>query len=165
MNKPVTIYNAFIKAVDGFNMRQNTCRRYLADLLGYRGDNASIQFSNALNPNNESKMLNHAKEEILLHALDDIAVKEYFTERMRAFGLRPVSICPVTITAVSFHEAIDNAMIEGDEAFKVTKRALKDKVLTSDELRDIIKESREASVKYQEIVDMAEVKLGEQDDK
>ncbi|MFK5976907.1 MAG: hypothetical protein QM493_10390 [Sulfurovum sp.] len=164
MNKPLSIYTALSNAVDGFNLRNNTCRKHLADALGYRGVNASIQFSNALSPNNDFKYLNHAKEQSLLYAMDDIAVREYFTIRLREFGLRPISINPIKMTIIKLHDATDDAMIEGDEAFKVTKLALRDKKLTIEELVAIERENREASLKYQEIADMAKGQLVEASD-
>jgi hypothetical protein len=165
MNKPLGIYKSLTKAIDGFNERHDTCRKYLADLIGYRGENASIQFSNALNPNNTSKTLNHEKEEAILHALDHEGVKEYFTGRLKAYGMRPVDTCRPETTVINLHEAIDNATIESGEAHKTTKLALKDNTLSEDELRAIVKENEEAQVSHAEVADMAKKRLAEMEEK
>ena len=164
MNKPLAIYTALTKAIDSFNERHDTCRKHLAEAVGYRGENASIQFSNALNPNNDTKFINHEKEEIILHALDHEGVKEYFTRRMKAFGMRPVEMCRPEMTLISLHEAIDNATIESGEAHKTTKLALKDSTLTPDELRAIVKENSEAQVSHAEVAAMAQKRLNDMEE-
>jgi len=161
MNKPHTLYAALTEAVDNYNERNNCTRAQLADAVGYVGKNAAIQFSNALNPLNHSKTLNDEKKYILLHELDDEDRVIFFTQYMRQFNLRPVAIERCSITFVDMHDMIDDAMMEGDEAFKITKLALRDKTLDEDELRAIVKENTEAAQKYQELADMAQHRLDE----
>ena len=159
MNKPTILYTAFTKAVDDFNTRHHLCRGHLAAELGYSGENAAIQFSNALSPKNNDKTINDEKKYLLLHALDDQARMVFFCEWMRQFGLRPMPINVTKFSTMDFHEAIDDAEIESSEAFATTKMALKDKTLDEDELEAIIKENLDAAHKRYEIVAMATSRL------
>ena len=54
---------------------------------------------------------------------------------------------------------VDDAMIEGDEAFKVSKMALRDDTLDENELKAMMKEHDEASKKHREAYEMAEARL------
>lgn len=159
MNKPVLLYTALTKAVDDFNTRHHLCRGHLAAALGYHGENAAIQFSNALNPRNSDKTINDEKKYLLLHALDQKAVKLFFTEWMRQFSLKPVEVGVPCISIGNLETVIDDAQMESGEAFRVTKMALRDETLTKEELEAIIKENKEASEKHNEVVLLAESRL------
>ncbi len=159
MNKPLILYTALTKAVDNYNERNHYSRSKLADDLGFMGENASIQFSNRLNPLNHSKTLNDERKYILLHKMDLEDQVIFFTHYMKQFGLKPVAINAPEITFLSMHEAIDSAQIESAEAFHVSKMALKDGTLTIDELEAIVKEESEAEQAHAELRAMAEQRL------
>lgn len=161
MNKPFIYYTALTKAVENYNKRHNYKRGHLADLLGFVGPNAANQFSNALNPINHDKILNDEKKYTLLYALDPEDRIVFFTHYMRQFGLKPVPINTPVVTFTSLHHAADNAMIEGDEAFKTIKLSLRDKTLDRDELKDIIKETTEAEHAHAQTRIMAQARLDE----
>ncbi|MFA6691333.1 MAG: hypothetical protein WCR98_05055 [Saccharofermentanales bacterium] len=159
MNKPTILYTAFTKAVDDFNTRHHLCRGHLAAELGYSGENAAIQFSNALSPKNNDKTINDEKKYLLLHALDDQARMVFFREWMLQFGLQPSVLQVSAVCTSDFHTVIDDAEIEISEAFRVTKMALKDQTLDEEELEAIIKENLDAAHKRHEIVAMATARL------
>lgn len=161
MNKPYILYTALTEAVDHYNERNNYTRGHLADAIGFVGKNASIQFSNALNPLNHDKTLNDEKKYTLLHALDHEDRMVFFTNYMKQFGLRPACIMTPDVVHVNLHQVVDDAQIEADESFKTSKLALRDGTLTKDELKAIIKESSEAEAKQAEIRAIAQARLKE----
>ena len=155
MNKPLILYTALTKAVDNYNTRHHYSRSKLADDLGFVGENAAIQLSNALNPMNHDKTLNDEKKCRLLHTLEYEDLLVYFNHYMRQFGLRPVSIRRDEATVGSIHSVIDEALIVDGEAFKITKDALRDKTLTAKELEEIIVYNRKAAKMHFSMVDIA----------
>lgn len=156
MTKPFIYYTALTRAVDDYNERHDYKRATLADKLGFVGENAAIQFSNALNPLNHGKTLNDERKYTLFHALDQEALTVFFTHYMKQFSLKPVPVSVPVVTFKSLHHAADNAMIEGDEAFKTIKLSLRDRTLTRDELKAIIKETSEAEEAYAQTRIMAQ---------
>jgi|GEM_PF-3192957 len=159
MNKPFIYYTALTKAVDNYNTRNLYTRGKLADDLGFIGENAANQFSNALNPINHDKTLNDEKKYKLMHTLEEEDLVIFFAYYMKQFGLKPISVSTPCVTYESLHQAADDAMIEGDEAFKTIKLSLRDKTLTSYELRAIVKESTEAEHAYAQTRVMAQNRL------
>jgi len=158
MTKDTIKYIALTKAVTSFTSRHHVDRGHFADILGYRGDNASVQFSNTLSPNTD-KTFNSMREKLLLDALDIESLRIYFDERMRQYGLETKMTYVSHLSNVNFHMVVDDAMIEGDEAFKVSKMALRDDTLDEAELRAMMKEHDEASKKHREAYEMAEARL------
>lgn len=164
MNKPLILYTALTKAVDDYNERHYLTRGHLADAIGFFGENAAIQFSNALNPLNHDKTLNDEKKYKLLHSMDHEAVKVFFAHYMKQFGLMPVEIMTDTSsTLISFHAAVDDVMLESDDVFKTTKMALKDEKLTTDEIHDIIKELDESDAANAKLRAMAKCRMEEKE--
>lgn len=159
MNKPTNLYSALCKAVDSFGSRHFVTRGHLADMLGFHGENAAIQLSNALNPNNYDKSLNDEKKELLLHSIDHEARIVFFTEYMRQFGLKPAVMGVHVLSMAEIGMALDDAEMESSEAFKAGKMAIKYGTLTQKDIEAIIKESSESSRKHDEIVAMAEARL------
>lgn len=162
MNKPYPLYTALTKAVDDFNDRHALKRDHLAQELGYRGENAGRQLSNALNPNNTDKSISDHRKSLLLHAMDEEARMTFFAEWMRQWGLRPVSMSAPNVCSIKvFATKVDDAQMEADESFKTSKIALRDGTLTEDELRSIIKEATDAMRLQEEIILMANERLKE----
>ena len=159
MNKPLILYTALTKAVDNYNTRHHYSRSKLADDLGFIGENAAIQLSNALNPMNHDKTLNDEKKCRLLHTLEYEDLLVYFKHYMQQFGLRPVSARRVEARLTSMHNAADAALIVDGETFRVIKDALRDKTLTAKELKAIISYNAEAEKIHAEIRHMAEDRL------
>jgi len=159
MNKPLILYTALTKAVDNYNARKLYSRSKLADDLGFLGENAAIQFSNALSPTNHDKTLNDERKCILMHTLEYEDLIVYFTHYMKQFGLRPVSVRRAESSITQMHQVTDDAMIAGSTAFQTTKRSLRDKTLTSDQLKAIIEESKAAEELYAEVRLLAQARL------
>lgn len=159
--KSKSFYTAMTKAVDDYNNRHNLNRGYFADVLGYKGDNASRQLSAALNPHSDDKTLNDERKEALIEEMDIDARMVFFTAYMKQWGLKPemIDVPAVSIEDINIHIALDNALIESDDAFKTGKFALRDKTLDEAELRAIIKESEEAARKHDETAMLAKARL------
>lgn len=161
MSKPYTTYIAFTRAIDDYCERHDITRGCFALRIGFTGPSAENQISNHLNPNN-TKNISHEREQRILHQLDDEARELYFKMRTKEFGM---SVC-LDFKALEllddddFHGLADAAMIEGDEAFATTKRALQDGSLSHKELKQIAKECRESAQHYERMADVAEMKLG-----
>jgi len=158
MDKPYNLYTALTKAVDDYNNRHMLNRGHLADVLGFTGDNAAIQLSNALNPNNHTKTLNDEKKYRLLESVDDEARMVFFREWMRQWGLKPAKMSAPTME-VCMSILVDDAQMEADDVFKTAKMALRDETLDEKECLDIIREAEEAMRKQEEIIAMAHKRL------
>ncbi|MDM5272097.1 hypothetical protein PGH07_07885 [Sulfurovum sp. zt1-1] len=141
MNKPILLYAALTKAVDDFNTRHNITRGHLADAIGFSGDNAAIQFSNCLNPNNYDKSLNAQKIDLLIHTIDHEARMVFFREYMRQFGIKPVSYELFNVTVNDLRHAADKAAIEGSESIIANMKALSDGEVTVEEAEIMLKEA------------------------
>jgi len=158
--KPYSLYAALTKAVDNYNERHHLNRGHLADALGYAGDNAARQLSNALNPNNSEKTISDHRKKLLFHAIDEEARMVFFTEWMRQWGLKPAKISAPTFCSVhEFSVLVDDAQMEADDAFKTAKMALRDETLSEDECKAIIKEATEAMRMQEEIIAKAHARL------
>jgi len=161
MNKPFNMYRAICAAVDDYNERHHYSRGYLADEIGFVGENAARMFSNAINPINHDKSLNDERKEALFHKIDNEARMVFFTEWMRQWELKPVRMTKPSCSITSFHIVVDDAQMEADDSFKTAKMALRDETLDEDELEAIIKEATEAMRKQEEIIAMANSRLEE----
>ncbi len=159
MNKPLILYTALTKAVDHYNVRNHYSRSKLADDLGFIGENAAIQLSNALNPLNHDKTLNDEKKCRLLHVLEYEDLLVYFRHYMQQFGLRPVSIRRYAASIKDMHQVADDAVIAGGEAFRVTKGALVDKTMTAKDIEAIITHNSAAEEAHAKLREMAEERL------
>lgn len=152
-------YLALTEAVDNFNERHYVTRGYLADIIGFKGENAAIQLSNYLNPNNETKLFNHRQFIQLLRAFDDLARRAYFDAMMKPFGYETCKIVySDTVdeeSLKSLHTRTDDAMVKGMETFKTVKISLKDKTLDKKELIAIEKEARETKEHFRDIEETA----------
>ena len=155
MTKDLTLYTAHKKAIDSYCERHCVDRGHFADILGFNGENAGIQLSNCLNLNSD-KTLNDKRKNLLLQAYDDISRRIFFDELQRPWGYTTCkikSVVPVDIKV--FHILADDAMMEGDEAFRTIKMSLRDKTLDEKELINIEKECKEAKELYRELEEQA----------
>ena len=157
--KPYHIYIALTRAVDNYCERHGIGRGAFALRVGFTGVNAENQLSNHLNPRSD-KNISHEREYMIMCELDDVAREVYFGMRGKEWGIGVSSdTAPAVSVEMSFHVLADDAMIEGDEVFATTKKALKDGCLDKKEVKAIRKEAAEAVTHYQKIVDLAEMKL------
>ncbi len=157
--KPYHIYTALTRAVDDYCERHDIGRGAFAIRIGFNGENADNQLSNHLNPRS-MKNISHEREYMIMCELDDKAREIYFRMRAKEWGLNVGRVAEQAVPMeMSFHVLADEAMMEGDEAFAVTKKALKDGVLNKKEVKAIRKESKEAADFYMKMVDLAEEKL------
>ena len=160
--KPYHIYTALTRAVDDYCERHGIGRGAFAIRIGFNGENADNQLSNHLNPRS-MKNISHEREDMIMCELDDKAREIYFTMRAKEWGFKVDRVVEQAVSMErSFHVLADEAMIEGDEAFAVTKKALKDLRgggFNKKQLKAIRKESKEASDFYMKMVDLAEEKL------
>ena len=158
MEKPYNLYTALTRAVENYNKRHHIDRGHLACAVGFVGENAAIQLSNALNPNNHDKTLNDEKKYRLLESVDDLARLVFFEEWMRQWGLKPAMMSAPTVE-VCMSVLIDDAQMEADDVFKTAKMALRDEAIDEEECKDIIKEATEAMKMYEEIIRKGHVRL------
>ena len=164
MTKPTYIYKAITEALKLWEDRHYiNAREHLAPLLGLRGKNASIQLSNILNYKSYNpaspKAMKLSQLDVILQEIDTEDVAYILSAIGDGFGLitvpKPNTLCVLE----DFHSAADEAMLENDDVFKVTKLALRDDTLDEDELSAIIKEIKEADAANAKLKAMAENRL------
>ena len=165
MDKPYRLYTALTAAVDTYNDTHYLNRGHLADMLGYRGDNAARQFSAALNPSTHEKSLNSTRIHQLLDALDDGSRMVFFEQWMAQWALRPVSMCQAPRLEIEqIHVLMDETQMESSEAWSTAKHALSDSVLTMSEVEDIRKQAVEARAKWDEVVAMCDKRMKDEEE-
>ncbi len=162
MTKDLTFYSAHQAAMTSYCERHFVNRGHFADILGFNGENANIQLSNCLNPNSD-KTLNDKRKELLFHAYDDISKRVFFDVLMRPSGYTTCKIESVEPVELNiFHMLADDAMIEGDEAFKTIKMSLRDKMLDEKELIAIENDCKKTKELYRELEEQARARRVEE---
>ena len=165
MEKPAYIYKAIAEALKAWEDRHYiNAREHLAPLLGLRGKNAAIQLSNILNYKSYNphspKPMKLAQLAVIKDEIDREDVAHILNGMGDRYGLMVVAKKMDVAEHDNFHKAIDEAMLESDDVFKVGKLALRDETLTDEELMSIIKEIEESESANAKLKAMAKQRLG-----
>ena len=164
IEKPIHIYKALTEAIEAWGRRHNIDpRAHLASVLGYGGETPSILLSNKLNytSGTSAKFVKLSERDIIFQQLDTEDVMYVYNAELAPFGLMAVEKIDSTLDVVCFHEAVDNAMMESDDVFKVSKLALRDETLDKEELQAICKELDEADMANARLREMVKARLAE----
>jgi len=151
MEKPVYIYKAIVEAIKAWEDRHYiTGREHLAPLLGFRGTSASIQVSNMLNYKTYNprapKAMKLSQLVIILEELDGIDAMHILNAFAYPLGLQVTMKSHKVRVSVDFGTALDSAMLESSDVFRVGKVSMQDGVLSLEELKALEREIEEAEV-------------------
>ena len=146
--KTPLFYKLIDKAISSFGERHHlTARQHFAQLLGYRGDNAAIMLSTALNYTTYNpaspKPLNIDHLYVLLNELGED--RNIILDGLAAefdMVLVPKTISPAKFSDINL--LVDMANIENSDVFRVVKEAMSDGVISKNEKASILKEIEEA---------------------
>ncbi len=146
--KTPLFYKLIDKAISSFGERHHiTARQHFAQLLGYRGDNAAIMLSTALNYTTYNpaspKPLNIDHLYVLLNELGEDR-NIILDGILKEFDLVAVPKEHTKASASDINLLVDMANMENADVFRVVKMAISDNELTADEKEEILKEIEEA---------------------
>jgi len=139
--KTPTFYKLIEKAISSFGERYHlTSRQHFAPLLGYRGDNAAIQLSTALNYTTYNtaspKPISVDQLYILLHELGED--RNIILDGLaKEFNLTLIKNEEVKPTCKDINISVDILCMESADVFKAVKLSLADGVVDADEKAEI----------------------------
>ena len=156
--KTPLFYKLIAKAIDSFGERHHvTARSYFAPLLGYRGENAAIMLSTALNYTTYNpaspKPLNIDHLYVLLNELGEdrnIILDGLANE----FEMMVIPKKQAHANASDFNTLVDTANIKNADVFCVAKMAISDDVITQQEREEILKAIHKAQKANAELKDL-----------
>ena len=142
------LYKLIIKAIDSFSDRHHvTGRSYFAPLLGYRGENASIMLSTALNYTTYNpatpKPLSIDQFKVLLDELGEDR-NIIIDGLLREYDLIAVHKKDAQENTSDLNQLADSANMENADVFRAVKESMSDGKITQEERERIIKELEEA---------------------
>lgn len=154
------IYKAIDKAINAFGSRHNiTARQHLAPLLGYTGDNGSIQLGTALNYITYNavtpKPLSVDQLDILLEELGDDRKIILDAIAKRCDGVFNFNVEPKTSSESLKDELLTIAGFAGSLSSKFLEYKLNDGIIDEDEaseLERVAYETRQHLIAFEEMV-------------
>ena len=166
--KTPLMYKLIAEAIDSFSERHNvTGRSYFAPLLSYKGQNAAIMLSTALNYTTYNpaspKPLTIDHLYVLLHELGEDR-NIILDGILKEFDMVAVKRKQTQTTSADVNLLVDVANMENADVFRVTKEALQDKKITLNEVHNILKEIEEAQKANAQLKDMMQ-QLAAQEEK
>ena len=156
--KTPLIYKLIAEAIDAFGEHHHvTARSYFAPLLGYKGENAAIMLSTALNYTTYNpaspKSLSVDHLFMLLNELGEhrnIIIDGILKE----FDLVSVKRKNEHANVSDINLLVDIANMENSDVFRVVKESIADKVITQEEQEAILKEIEEAQKANAQLKDL-----------
>ncbi|MEN4053799.1 phage regulatory CII family protein [Sulfurimonas sp. NWX79] len=146
--KTPLFYKLIAQAIDSFGERHHvTARSYFAPLLGYKGDNAAIMLSTALNYTTYNpaspKPLNIDHLYVLLNELGEDR-NIIIDGLLKEFDLVAIPKQKVKADVADINLLVDVANMENSDVFRVVKKAMSDGTIDEEERAEILKEIEEA---------------------
>ena len=156
--KTPLFYKLIAQAIDAFGERHHvTARSYFAPLLGYRGNNAAIMLSTALNYTTYNpaspKPLNIDHLYVLLNELGEDR-NIIIDGLLKEFGLVAVKRKDEHADVADINLLVDLANIENSDVFRVVKNSMSDGIIDENERAAILKEIEEAEKANAQLKDM-----------
>lgn len=156
--KTALFYKLIAQAIDSFGEHHHvTARSYFAPLLGYKGENAAIMLSTALNYTTYNpaapKPLNIDHLFVLLSELGEDR-NIILDGILKEFDMVAVKRTHAKASTADINLLVDMANIENSDVFRVVKESMSDGVIDENERVSILKEIEEAQKANARLKDM-----------